>query len=408
MCSCEHVPFMEGNSINFTSHKELNLCGSNSRCPPFYHASLCAKSYDGIAVVLGHCRVHVFGDVIGDDVSSGGVNVLELSMIMHSKEEVVRKIGDALWERKFVKLCASTVIDKSVLLLWEGKHFIIVKKSATMDRLVEVDLHFCFFFSPVEHGDMAFVTGKQKMTAISRILTIVSSHLQGEVKCIGCWLHIDAVGDISLSYLYSLVSIELWLKESWIEVMQEMVKFVSLVGWFLSQFLTVQGLLSLFVFYKGCFWFGFQHYNQSIYIISFERHEASPPVLLMLSRPRTQHMISACLESGMGVQSCLMSIDKESSLILVSFLCFVVTPNSSFELDDPSLGLHFMLVHPNRYRYWLDIFLFPLYGTSDSHSLFSIFLVEALEIPSLLLVSKRIHDRRDTTLLPQLSFLYQI
>ena len=88
---------------------------------------------------------------------------------------------------------------------------------------------------------MTLRTAQHQSPSIATISTAIATHLQFQLKGIGCRLDVDCFVNLSFFYFDGLVALVLWLKVSRLEVMEQLAKLVSLLGGLLEQMLSLDG-----------------------------------------------------------------------------------------------------------------------------------------------------------------------
>lgn len=183
------------------------------------------------------------GVVICDDLASGGIEVPQPAIIMKSQQEMVRKVlqGKCLWQ--FMQFYSSIVVDKGVLGLDEGQHFLIVQESASDYLLLKVQLKRQILLPPIQHSQMPLRTGEHQSRPIPRVRTLIIPHIQVQFKRVDCSLDIDSRKDIPLLDLDSLIALKLRLEESRLEVVEQLREFIALVDQLFFVMMFMYGLV---------------------------------------------------------------------------------------------------------------------------------------------------------------------
>jgi hypothetical protein len=129
---------MKGYAIDFPADEKLDLRCSCPWGPPLDHSPVRAECDDGVAFILAHGSVVIFGGVVGDDVAGGGIVVPQSPVIVHGEEEVVGEVLDPEGLGELVELDSFAVVDEGGGRLAERQHLIVVQEGPAGEPLSQV------------------------------------------------------------------------------------------------------------------------------------------------------------------------------------------------------------------------------------------------------------------------------
>lgn len=90
---------------------------------------------------------------------------------------------------------------------------------------------------------MTLRTGQHQSRPISRVRTLIISHIQLQFERVDCSLNIDSRKDIPFLNLDSLVALKLRLEESGLEVVKQLRQFIALADQLFFVVMFMYGLI---------------------------------------------------------------------------------------------------------------------------------------------------------------------